>query len=159
MQVLKKQLNFCIASDCARLMNSLQFVLHSLLYYNWHHWQICQKILSVYYIIFTPILLGKLKAYGVQDSVLRCFASYLTNWKQLMSENGACFQPVRVVYKIPHGPVLFLIMVDGIDIRGNNVLHADEIKRQHPLRSCSVWLATLTFEESKAGSLNKTSLV
>ena len=64
------------------------------------------------------IILRKLANYGVDQSALRFFASYLCNRSQKCSVNGALSRASKLTYVVPQGsilgPLLFLIYINDL---------------------------------------------
>ena len=61
-------------------------------------------------------LLTKLKAYGIQGSILSCIQNFLSNRKQRVSVHGSYSNWTNVISGVPQGsvlgPILFIIYVN-----------------------------------------------
>lgn len=77
-----------------------------------------------------PILLSKLRNYGVCGVALQSCQEYLGNRQQCVSLLGASSTTLPVVHGVPQGsvlgPLLFLIMVNDMNLGGRSLLYADD---------------------------------
>ena len=79
------------------------------------------------------LLLAKMKVYGVKDSALQLIKSYLSDRKQRVRCNGLYSAWLPILSGVPQGslfgPLLFNIMINGINFLINNTslrLYADD---------------------------------
>lgn len=76
------------------------------------------------------ILLSRLRSLGVGGCVLRTFASYLHNRRQVVSVAGANSEPKLVKHGVPQGsimgPVLFIITINDLSRLGSILMFADD---------------------------------
>jgi hypothetical protein len=76
------------------------------------------------------LLLAKLEHYGVSNSALKTMASYLQNRRQVVEIEGARSEEVVLAHGVPQGsilgPLLFLVLVNDLDLDGRTLLFADD---------------------------------
>jgi hypothetical protein len=76
------------------------------------------------------ILADKLRSYAVDGAALKTVCSYQANRQQVVSVEGASSRPLPVSYGVPQGSVvgslLFIIMINDLDRKGDVILFADD---------------------------------
>ena len=84
-------------------------------------------------VIKHEVLLTKIESYGVKESELRWFNSYLSERLQYVAYKGASSDPIRVSFGVPQGsvlgPTLFNIHINNISKAGHTStlsLYADD---------------------------------
>ena len=100
------------------------------------------------------ILMDKLKYYGLNETSLNWFRSYLHDRQQYTEYNGTCSDVINLTTGVPQGsilgPLLFIIYMNDIHVATSNfkaILNADDTNLLSPM--CSF---------SSSNSLNPTNL-
>jgi len=102
-------------------------------------------------------LLSKLKYYGIKDSPLQLFESYLVGREQIVSVNGQNSQAAIVRHGVPQGsvlgPLLFIIMMNDLHLNLPNevICYADDTSLVCNSRDI------LNLENAMSDSLNRAS--
>lgn len=80
--------------------------------------------------VLHTILVNKLKLYGLCEAALSIIETYLQNWTQLVSIDGAASDLLPVSHGVPQdsvlGPTLSLIMINDLDEHGTTLMFVDD---------------------------------
>ena len=131
--LFESQYGFRPGMSCEHaLLNAQNKILHSL-----NSQKISLLLLLDYSkafdVIEHPIMIAKLKHYGIKGTALKWFESYLSERKQFVTIDGTDSQPKNILHGVPQGsilgPLLFIIYINDLPNITNLaefILYADD---------------------------------